>query len=230
MAFLIAELAWHRGLLARPLDIEQLVWRRVRLEPAPGTSVLAEIDAARGPAPSEPSVDNLVKWVLLQKSARGGEVRDLKGNPHLKGRWHEVPAERFSWTTVLSVPWQVPGDHINLSEARARDLAARMRAREAKLHQQRYLHLLDSQVNLAAVAKGRTGSLGLAHVHRRSTAAELAAGLHEIGGYVCSERNPADRGSRDKQKWARHRRPMAIEKAAATRARRSASESLRHSP
>ena len=96
--------------------------RRVRLLPAPGTSLLAEVDEASGRPAGPLGVGTMVSWLLAQQSARGGEVRNLKAAPHSKGRWHEVNTRRFRWHTVLSVPWTWP-EAINVAEARAHDLA-----------------------------------------------------------------------------------------------------------
>ncbi len=128
IAFLLAELAWQRGLLAAPLCVEQLAWRTIRLEPAGGPSPLAETDACAVPAPEPLDTMRLVRWLLAQQSARGGEIRKLKAAPHAKGRWQEIDAHWFRWETVLSVPWRWR-ENINVAEARARDLAIRLRAR-----------------------------------------------------------------------------------------------------
>ena len=110
----------------------------------------------------------MARYLLLQQSARGGEIRNLAGVPHRGCPWQEIPAERFTWDTVLSVPWREPS-RINICEARARDLAIRQRARQPRLHHQRFLHLMDSQVNLNVAAKGRSGSRRLSYVQRKSS-------------------------------------------------------------
>ncbi len=116
------------------------------------------------------------------------------------------------------MPWRWR-ENINVAEARARDLAIRLRARKRSCQRQRYLHLMDSQVNLACIAEGRTGSRRVGHVMRRASATLLATGLHEVVAYVRSDRNPADRASRDRHRWARHRRNLVIKKAVSTRSR-----------
>jgi hypothetical protein len=226
IAFLLAELAWQRGLLAAPLCVEQLAWRTIRLEPAAGVSLLADTEAIAVPAAEPLDILRLVKWLVAQQSARGGEIRNLKAAPHAKGRWQEVDARWFHWETVLSVPWRWR-ENINVAEARARDLAIRLRARQRSCQRQRYVHLMDSQVNLACIAKGRTGSRRVGHVMRRASATLLATGLHEVVAYVRSDRNPADRASRDRHRWARHRRNLVIKKAVSTRSREGRVRSTR---
>ena len=69
----------------------------------------------------------------------------------------------------------------------------------------RYLHLLDSQANLSAAAKGRTGSSRMRHVQLRTSATLLAARLRDVNGYTRSDRNPADAPSRALDAWAAYR-------------------------
>ena len=77
------------------------------------------------------------------------------------------------------------------------------------------MHLLDSQTNLAQVAEGRTGSQQLTHVHRQSAAVTLAAGFREVEGYTRSDKNPADKGSRNYGEWRRAQRAHKSSKAGA---------------
>ena len=81
-----------------------------------------------------------------------------------------------------------------------------MRARKPKMQRKKFLHLLDSHVNLAQAAKGRTGSRRMAHVLRRTNATLLATGLRDVVGFTRSEKNPADRASRDVRRWQAYRR------------------------
>jgi len=118
--------------------------------------------------------------------------------------------KRIHWHVVLSVPWRDCHSHINVCEARARDLAVRLRARHRPLHHQRYLHLMDSQVNLNVAAKGRSGSWRVTHVQRRTAATLLAANLRDVNGFVGTKSNPADKASRNHRGWQRHRRRLAI--------------------
>ena len=70
------------------------------------------------------------------------------------------------------------------------------RARCKLHHRTRYLHLLDSQLNLAGCSKGRTGNRRLQHILSDTNAVLLATGMRDISGYVRRKKNPADRASR----------------------------------
>ena len=147
----------------------------------------------------------MVRWLFLQQTARGGEVRSVLGSPHIRGLYQEIPAEWFHWHVLLSVPWRDSLSHINVCEARARCLSAKLRARRPQCHRTKFLHLLDSQVNLAQSAKGRTSSRRMAHVLRQTSAVMLATGMRDVVGFTRSERNPADKASRDLRGWQRYR-------------------------
>ena len=166
-------------------------------------------------------METMVWWLLRQQTARRGEIQNLLGAPHARGRWHEVPAEWFEWENIISIPWRHRSDRIAVCEARARNLALRARARVPSLHQQRFVHLVDSQTNLAQMAKGRTGSQQMAHVHRQSAAVSLAAGFREVEGYTRSDKNPADKGSRNYEEWRRARAAHRSSKAGAHKPRKA---------
>ena len=68
VAFLLAELAWQRRAIIRPLDINQLVSNRAQLEPRAGLSLLTAADAPRHSA-QQPSVQDMARWLLQQQSA-----------------------------------------------------------------------------------------------------------------------------------------------------------------
>ena len=119
--------------------------------------------------------------------------------------WQEIPGEWFVWEVVISVPFLDASRHINLCEAFARQLAVRWRARQVGQHGCRFMHLLDSHVNLTHAAKGRGSSLRMRHVELKTNATLLASRMRDINGYTRSDRNPADAASRDKRRWASDR-------------------------
>ena len=80
------------------------------------------------------------------------------------------------------------------------------RANQAALVNERYLNLLDSQVNLAHAAKGRGSSHRMRHVELKTNAFILLGHLREVNGYTRSDKNPADFGSRDVRGWFHHRK------------------------
>ena len=56
----------------------------------------------------------------------------------------------------------------------------------------RYVHLIDSQVALATLVKGRSSSEGLNRLLRKSVASHLTSGVAPGFGYIASKSNPAD--------------------------------------
>ena len=213
---MVAELLLSMRLIREPIDIDELVDHRVRLLPQP----MSERDVAADPANERGLVPvcikSMVRWLFLRRSARGGEVRTLWDSPHVRCVWHEVPSEWFRWQVVASVPWRDARSHINVCEARARCLAIKIRARHRICHRCRYFHLLDSQVNLAQSTKGRTSSLRMAHVLRQSSTFLLCCGLRDVNGFTRSEKNPADRASRDLRRWRAYGKARALRERAAT--------------
>ena len=101
--------------------------------------------------------------------------------------------------------------HINVAEAYARLLGVKWRVQQPTETGLRYLNLMDSQVNLAHAAKGRGASTRMRHVELQISAYQAAGHLREIGGYVRSDRNPADSGSRDTARWKRQRTNATLE-------------------
>ena len=65
---------------------------------------------------------------------------------------------------------------------------------------------MDSQVNLSAAARGRTSSLRLRRIQFRTSEFLLVAGNKDILGFERSDRNPADRPSRNCNEWKRRRK------------------------
>ena len=181
--------------------MDELVQLCVRLRPATGSSPLPDADEAWEGRIEDLELVDMPRYLLLQQSARGGEIRNPAGVPHRGCKWSEVPAHWFQWATALSVPWRHEA-HINICEAMARHLSLRQRARQPSLHHQRFLHLMDSQVNLNVASKGRSGSRRMSHVLRKSSGVLLACNLRDVNGYTSSKANPADKASRDKRRWA----------------------------
>ena len=206
VAFLISQMLLEEGWLAQELSLDELVTHRVKLVPARG-HVGAADTCERAPtcAPGE-AMRSMVNWLFLRQTARGGEIRSIFDTPHIKGHFQEIPSEWFHWHVVLSVPWRDCCSHINVCEARARCLSVKLRARRPKLQRAKFLHLLDSQVNLSQAAKGRTSSKRMSHVLRQTSAVLLVTGMRDVVGFTRSDKNPADRASRDLRGWQRYRR------------------------
>jgi hypothetical protein len=134
--------------------------------------------------------------LFRRASHRGTEVRlgvRLSGPPSI---WpvSPIPAALFMWKVVLS--FALDGAHINVQEMRAVLSSFRCRLRRKAELGMRCLHLVDSQVSMLALAKGRSSSSSLTYVLRRINALVLAGGLQPAFGYVRTDDNPADRPSR----------------------------------
>ena len=76
----------------------------------------------------------------------------------------------------MSHPYKHQG-HINVLEVRSTLLALRWRTRAAKRIHFRFMHLIDSQVALALIAKGRSSSRVLNHVVSNIHALTLAGSM-----------------------------------------------------
>ncbi len=181
VAFLIGELAAELGLVREGVTIDELAQAHIRPVPTANASVLSNADQRADGHPHELGLQDMARYLLLQQSARGGEIRNLAGVPHRACKWSEVPAQWFQWSTALSVPWRQKA-HINICEAMARHLSLRQWARQASLHHQCFLHLMDSQVCLNVASKGRPGSRRMSHVQRKSSLSQGSGDLAQSAG------------------------------------------------
>ena len=204
VAWIIAELLWSVGWLVQPLDLNELVRLRVRLLPTEQSSPFVSLEPQIAGDTEQERILRLIRWLMGRQTARGGEIRTLTGFNEAKRGWQEVRADWFQWRSEISTPW-AQAMHINLAEAYGRLLGVKWRSQRAAEHGVRYLNLVDSQVNLGHAARGRGGSHRMRHVELQISAHQVAAHLREISGYVRSDKNPADRGSRDVEAWRRRR-------------------------
>lgn len=155
-------------------------------------------------APRELSEQLGAQWLaeayVRASEPRGGEVR-LDLNVPLRARAaHRVSVDsrRWRWRHVISVKLKHKTKrHINALELDGVLLAVEWRLR-SRARLPRFLHLVDSQVALAVLCKGRSASLRLAKVTRRISARVLGGGLFPVYAYVKSAWNPSDSPSRPK--------------------------------
>ena len=131
---------------------------------------------------------------------KGADIRIVQGTGKEPARW---PRESFSasfwhWHDILSFRWASRGgpEHINVLEFRAALAVLRWRAKRPGFARSRFLHLMDSQVALAALARGRSSSRKLAALCEAVAAYLLSSGSSQFGGYINTSSNPADRPSR----------------------------------
>ena len=111
--------------------------------------------------------------------------------------WPRVSVNPLRWVWKHCKDWHWNfSEHINVLEFRAYVMCLRWRARNVHKHSKWFLHLLDSQVALAVAVKHRSSSKKLNPSVRQASALVLAAHMYELLGYVSTELNPADEGSR----------------------------------
>ena len=140
---------------------------------------------------------------FIRQAERGGtDIRLDVGVPFRMQAWPRsgLNSSLFHWSVIHGYPWKTCA-HINVLELQAVTNAVKWRLR--KLHSEPYraLHLIDSQVVCAIVAKGRTSSFRLRKGLSKLNCLLLASGLILIVGYVSTDSNPSDIPSR----WAEQR-------------------------
>ena len=153
--------------------------------------------AAIDPRSSPDLEAKLFHSIIRASDYRGSDVRLDSGElfrPHAWPRRSIDPA-RWNWYAVLAAPYRRM-EHINALELKATFLTLRWRLRSASRVRTRFLHLVDSQVALSVLVKGRSSSWVLNRILTRVNALTLAAGILPSYAYVMSEWNPSDRPSR----------------------------------
>ena len=88
-------------------------------------------------------------------------------------------------------------DAITLLEVLAAQMALAWRINHRGDIRKIFLHLVDNQASLSALAKSRSSSRALHRTLRRGAALLLAASMRRALGYVETDTNPADAGSRE---------------------------------
>jgi hypothetical protein len=139
----------------------------------------------------------LVVEHLRRTCSKGSDVRMSTAclfDPSAFPRMAVEPA-LWRWKTVITFSWRQQA-HINELEMRAYLSAFKWRLRTAEGVQQRFLHLLDSQVSISVLTKHRSSSIRLNRVARKINALELASGSAGCFGFVRSNKQPADAPSR----------------------------------
>ena len=146
-------------------------------------------------------VDDLTLRVVYQylrrMEYRGSDVRlDLQVlyRPDAVMR-STIDPRRWIWTVACAYPWK-RSEHINVLELRAILQCLEWRARSAAFHSCRFLHLSDSQICLAVLAKGRSSSRKINRLLRKVGALCVALNLYPLWAWIASRLNPADEPSR----------------------------------
>ena len=100
------------------------------------------------------------------------------------------------WVVVQSRRWDYL-ENILATEARALVWAIRRLCRSAKFHNKRLLFLVDNLPLVLAITKGRATSTHLIGPCRQVAAHSFASGSRFNSRWIASERNPADKPSRE---------------------------------
>ena len=148
----------------------------------------------------------LVEKLLTMVSLKGEDIM-LQSSSEELTRYHRlrasVPTKLWKWKAVASWSWTGEKEHINSLELRAVLTSLRWRLERHKKVQVKFVHLLDSLVNMHALSRGRSSSLRLRRTICRINALLLATRSQGVWAYVHTKQNPADAPSRRplKRKW-----------------------------
>ena len=140
--------------------------------------------------------EEAVRMVLRGAMYKGSDVRLATGLLHDPAGWprRSYDVNRWSWKVVISAG--VRHRHINVQELRGVLATFKWRTRSASGIRIRCLHIVDSQVSMGVLVKGRSSSSQLCAVLRRINALLLSAGVFPSYAWVRSADNPADSPSR----------------------------------
>ena len=116
-----------------------------------------------------------------------------------------VPSKLWKWRTICGWRWTGSPEHINVLELRAAMTAIKWRLEKCREYQVKFVHLIDSQVVLHALSRGRSSSRKLRRTLLRVNSLLLATGSVGVWAYVHTSDNPADRPSRRpvKRRWGK---------------------------
>ena len=137
--------------------------------------------------------------LLLKGCGSGGaDVRIDVNVPYRMKAWPRcsVNPGLWQWRIINAYPWKSSSQHINIYELKAAVNSLKWRCRRRGCVRKRIFQLLDSQVVLSVLAKGRTSSKLLRPWLKQWNALCLASNIYPILGFVNSEYNPSDFPSR----------------------------------
>lgn len=160
---------------------------------------------------SDPRV--LVKKLTGLVSIKGEDIL-LSASTEQQAKYHRlrasIPARLWRWKTVAGWRWQGDPEHINVLELRAVLTTLKWRLEKCQQSNTKFVHLVDSQVVLHALTRGRSSSRKMRRTLLRINSLLLACGCYGVWTYVHTSQNPADRPSRlpVKKKWVKGKRNM----------------------
>ena len=194
VAFLLSHWLEDRQWRDRPSSAQEVVEAAgLGMDLAPACAVRQH--DLRGCLP-DASVE-LVEQYARRATHRGSDIRLDTGVLLRPDAWPRQPIDPSSWEWRTIVTWKWRNDqHITALETRAVLSAVRRRLRSIQHLQTRFLHLVDNQGTLSVLVKCRSSSHQLNIVVRRIDALLIASLCRGLWGYVDTDRNPADAGSR----------------------------------
>jgi hypothetical protein len=145
---------------------------------------------SKEPSPLHISSLTLVKRLLLSCNSKGVDVKLGSSDNTDPNVWPRRPVEARWWKWKVVGSWKFQHlhgpEHINVLEMRAFLASIRWRLRNVHNLNSRFLHLLDSQVCLGILSKGRTSSRKLRAVVEKVAALLLAGHLVAFSAWVPS--------------------------------------------
>ena len=149
--------------------------------------------------------EEMLSYLLARNGThRSAEIRIDLGMPYSVGELcrQSIDPSHWVWKVLMSYSWKEPGQHINVLELVVVLDVLRRQGRDQKCHGQRLITLVDNQVAVSCLSKGRSSARALQGPLRRISAVCLAAHFRLFLGWIQSKWNPADGPSR----WAKRRR------------------------
>ena len=192
VGFLLDELLSHVNHFHQPRQLDRIL---VRDETAPAG--WCEKPKFLGSKPPDAASGMLVQEFLRQSDKGGCDVKLDVGIPFRTKAWPRagIRSNLFHWRIINGYPWKFAA-HINVLELQAVVHSLQWRLRKVAGFRTRVLHLVDSQVIAAVIAKGRSSSKRLRKGLNRLSALALGGGIQLAIGYVATQDNPADLPSR----------------------------------
>jgi hypothetical protein len=143
----------------------------------------------------------LAELAAADAREEGVELDEGAGDPPA---WSAALADALPWKPIWHGPVDVRS-HINRKEAVPIGLLARRLARDPSAQGKRYVVAVDSSVNVASWAKGRSRSRALNSVLRRACPEQMLGGVRLGYVHVRSAHNPADDPTRGRPVRSRAR-------------------------
>ena len=179
------------------------LWRfRCRNGKSMGLLTLAEQLAARLEEDDVTEAEGRARDLLGLLDGEDGESDEPEDQP---AAWVSALADALGWRLVAKWPVD-PRSHINRKEGIPLSVLCKRVARNPRMHRRKHVALIDSSVNLASWARGRSRSPTLNAVIRRGFI-ELLMVRSGLGVLHCrSKHNPADAPTRGRLVRGRPRR------------------------